>query len=170
MEPVIEFTREHPGWQAYLDHLARVKMLSSLTAEGEPHGDGFYLGVMAAEQVVGHLAFRRQTLSVPASELTHGQEMALTDGQGAPLFEAFVQSFAVEAAHRRQGVGRALQERALGKARELGCYQLRSWSSAGKHENYALKLSLGFAALPALYPLPGGAPISGVYFVRRIDA
>ena len=163
---VTEFLPAQAAWQAYLDHLERVKMLASATDHGEPKADCFYLGVSVEAMVIGHLSLRRQPISVPVSSLNQA-ELRLLDSADEPLNEAFVQSFAVEPDYRWRGYGRALQQTALLKTRELGCYQLRSWSSADKRENYALKISLGFAILPALYPLPGGAPISGVYFVKR---
>lgn len=45
----------------------------------------------------------------------------------------------------------------------LGACQMRSWSSLDKTANYALKLSLGFAAHPAVQTAGlTGEPISGV--------
>ncbi len=166
---VTEFLPAQADWQAYLDHLGRVKMLASATDHGEPKADCRYLGISVEAVVIGHLSLRRQPISVPVSSLNQA-ELLLLDNVGEPLYEAFVQSFAVEPDYRRQGFGRALQIAALHKTRDLGCYQLRSWSSADKRENYALKICLGFAIQPALYPLPGGAPISGVYFVKRTIA
>jgi GNAT superfamily N-acetyltransferase len=42
------------------------------------------------------------------------------------LRETFVATFAVDAAYRRHGYGRALQTAALKMTRALGCYQMRS--------------------------------------------
>lgn len=164
-----EFVSTEKDWQSFTRHLASAKMLNHATYNGEPKPDCFYLGITVAEVVVGHISIKKQPLIIPASSLCGNQERSLTGQDGDTLYEAFVQTFAVEEAHRRRGYGRALQEAALQKARGLGCYQIRSWSSADKEANYALKISLGFAALPALYPMPGGAPISGVYFVKRIE-
>lgn len=144
-------------------------MLNSATHYGEPKENCFYLGVMMNGVVVGHISIRKQAMVVPSSILNGHCETMLKTPDGNGLHEAFVMSFGVEVVQRRLGYGRALQEAALAKARALGCYQMRSWSSADRAENYALKLSMGFAALPALYPVPGGQPISGVYFVKRID-
>ncbi|MCZ2094717.1 MAG: GNAT family N-acetyltransferase [Anaerolineae bacterium] len=163
---VTEFLSVQAGWRAYLDHLERAKMLTSATDRGEPKADCAYLGVTVEMAVVGHLSLRRQPICVPVSSL-NAAELHVMDRTGTLLYEAFVQSFAVEPGYRRQGYGRALQQAALLKASKWDCYQLRSWSSADKRENYALKISLGFAIQPALYPMPGGAPISGVYFVKR---
>lgn len=167
MVEVVTLTGAMPAWQAYVEHLARVQMLPA-APEQRPQAECCYLGVLVGAQVVGHLAIRRQALAVPASRLTNGQEHLLNDAQGQPLYEAFVQTFGVEAAYRRQGYGRALQLRGLEQARAWGCWQMRSWSSADKAANYALKISLGYVIQPALYPLPGGAPISGVYFIKSL--
>ncbi len=164
-----EFVSTEKDWQSFTRHLASVKMLSHATRNGEPKPDCFYLGITVAEAVVGHISFRKQPLMIPASYLCGNEEHPLTRQDGDTLYEAFVQTFAVDEAYRRSGYGRILQEAALQKAGELGCYQMRSWSSADREANYALKISLGFAVLPALYPMPGGAPISGVYFVKRIE-
>lgn len=166
-DTVSQFAAHDAQWIAYLDHLRRVKMFSSALKDGQPKTDCTYLGVTVGENVVGHIAIRRQALIIPASDLTSGDELPLM-WDGVPLYEAFVQSFAVEEDYQRRGYGRALQQHAMAVAQALGCYQLRSWSSADKHANYALKLSLGFVAHPALYPLPGGRPLSGVYFIKRL--
>jgi GNAT superfamily N-acetyltransferase len=164
-----EFEATERGWEAYTRHLANVKMLKHATQDGEPKPGCYYLGIAVGKAVVGHITIRKQPLIVPASHLSNNEGLLLTGQDGTPLYEVFVQTFAVEEAHRRSGYGRALQEAALEKAGALGCYQMRSWSSADKAANYALKISMGFAILPALYPMPGGAPLSGVYFVKRIE-
>ena len=47
---------------------------------------------------------------------------------------------------------------------------MRSWSSLDRRENYALKLGMGFAMDPAVHEAAGGQRVSGVYFVKRVDA
>lgn len=153
--------------EAYVQHLKRVKMARHCLVNDAPKPDSHYFGVMVNERVVGHIALRLQPLLVPASKSTEGESVHLTR-DGVPLMETFVQTFAVEEDFRRRGYGRCLQEAAIQKTRELGCYQMRSWSSGDRLANYALKLSLGFAVLPASYPVPGGETISGVYFVMRV--
>jgi GNAT superfamily N-acetyltransferase len=166
---VHQFTPERANWSLYCDHLNRLGMLHAATRDGAPRAHTVYLGIQIAAAVAGHISIRQQPLTIPASSLTGGDALPLTGAAGEPLSEAFVQSFGVEEPQRRRGIGRALQQAALAQAHALGCWQLRSWSSADRDANYALKISLGFAVVPALYPLPGGAPISGVYFVKRLE-
>lgn len=164
-----ELSDEHQAWQALLNHLAAMNMIHWATDSGKPKPDRFYFAVICGTEVVGHLTIRKQAILVPASALTQNVDIPLTAADGEPLSEVFVETFAVNPDHRRCGYGRALQERALIKAELLGCCQMRSWSSADRVENYALKISMGFSVLPALYPMPGGSAISGVYFVKRIE-
>ena len=67
---------------------------------------------------------------------------------GNALTEAKIIAFGVPPAHRRQGIGRALQEHVLRRARALGCYQVRSVSRGSRQANHQLKLSMGFAVEP----------------------
>lgn len=169
MNTIITTDPAHPHWSATLAHLERHGLTRHALRDGQPKPDTTYLGALCADSVVGHIAIKRQPLVVPASPFTGSVPQPLTDAHGRPLYEAFVQTFAVDEALRRQGIGRALQHAALATAREQGCVQLRSWSSADRPANYALKVSMGFAVVPALYPMPGGDPISGVYFVWRFS-
>jgi hypothetical protein len=61
-----------------------------------------------------------------------------------------------------------LQLAALEKTRELGCFQMRSWSSLDKPANYQLKLSLGFGFHPEVQDTASGLKVSGGYFVRTV--
>ncbi len=129
---------------------------------------GLYaLSAVQADRVIGHITLKMQPILIPAAVPgTAPRKLAGTGGRS--LRELFVRSFAVDAAHRRQGHGRALQLAALELARCLGCYQLRSWSSLDKTANYALKLELGFAVHPAIQHTAEGLPVCGVYFVQVV--
>lgn len=162
-----QITDEDALWPTLTDHLRRVGMARHALVDGEAKPDTYYLAACTKNTIVGHISIRQQPLIVPPSYLTQNEDKAL-DMHGEPLSETFVQTFAVEADHRRQGYGRALQQAALDLTAQLGAYQMRSWSSADKQANYDLKLSMGFAAFPALYPMPGGQPISGMYFVKVV--
>lgn len=52
--------------------------------------------------------------------------------------------------------------------KDLGAYQMCSWSSLDRQVNYALKLNLGFAVCPAVYETDSGLKVSGVYFVKTV--
>lgn len=163
------FSVTEPDWEAFIRHLKRVKMARHSLKNEQPKPDTHYFGVTVKTRVVGHIAIRVQPLSVPVSKSTDGAPMILTRG-GVALMETFVQTFAVEEAYQRRGYGRGLQQTAIDFSREMGCYQMRSWSSGDRQANYALKLSMGFAAVPGLYPIPGGETISGMYFVMILNA
>jgi GNAT superfamily N-acetyltransferase len=169
MMPIDRFTPEHPLWSALLAHLARAEMARwVLTPEGFPLPEVQFLGAVGDEQVIGRISLKMQVITIPATEWSGGADSPLAAPDGRPLRELFVQTFAVDDAFRRRGYGRALQLAALELARTLGCYQMRSWSSLDKTANYALKLSLGFAAHPAIYQTTGGQRISGIYFIKTV--
>ncbi len=162
-----QFSSDHPRWAAYRAHLDRVRMARwAVTAGGQPLAQTYYLGVMVEQEVVGHLSLLRQPLTLPAAGDQPPAPVSRPDG--TPLDELFVQTFAVDTGHRRRGYGRALQQAALQLARDLGVYQLRSWSSYDHPENYALKLRLGFAACPAVFETDTGLKVSGIYFVKTV--
>lgn len=160
------FSLTHPLWTAYLTHLDHVGMTRwAVAADGQPLAHTVYLGAVMDEHIAGHISLLRQPINIPAADQPPAAQ-PLTGG--APLEEFFVQTFAVEVNFRRRGCGRALQLAALQLARELGLYQLRSWSSYDHPENYALKLYLGFAACPTVFETGTGLKIGGVYFVKTV--
>ena len=75
-----------------------------------------------------------------------GQRALMVDGR--PLTEAKIIASGVKKEYRRQGIGRALQEHTLHRAKALGCYQVRSVSDGNHPENHRLKLAMGFAVEP----------------------
>lgn len=166
---VEQLTPDHPLWAQLVAHLHQHHMAREvLLAPDQPLPALYVLGAVTdADVVVGHIAMRMQRLAVPLAARDETVQ-TLNGPCERPLREMFVRSFAVDAAHRRQGHGRALQCSALELTRRLGCYQLRSWSSLDKTANYALKLNLGFAAHPAIQHTANGKPISGVYFVKVV--
>ena len=56
----------------------------------------------------------------------------------------------------------------LDRARQLGCYQVRSRSDVGHDENHRLKLRLGFGAHPHVRALEGGEGRPGFFFVKVV--
>lgn len=166
--PIREITSELPRWADYIAHLKRVKMARHALHEGQPIENGIYLAAFEETGIVGHISLKVQPIEVPATEWSQNHEMVLKDAAGEVLTETYVQTFAVEEAHRRRGLGRALQAAALEQTKAHGCYQMRSWSSTDKPANYALKLAMGFAVHPTTFAIPDGRLISGVYFVKRV--
>jgi GNAT superfamily N-acetyltransferase len=122
-----------------------------------------FIAALCDGRVVGHISLKQQELEVPSEPPT---SLSLS---GRNVYENFVQTFHVDEAYRRQGLGSALQLEALEWSRELGCFQLRSWSSLDRQANYALKLKLGFAFCPGTYVVPSiGQQIPGGWFVKQL--
>jgi GNAT superfamily N-acetyltransferase len=120
------------------------------------------LVALQSGEVIGFLTFTVQ----PISRSEGGPVLC---EKGVPLTEGYVQTFGVREDRRGHGIGTALQEAALRRVRELGCYQLRSWSDVNHPENYAIKLKLGFAAHPAIYHSERtGEDYEGVYWVTCV--
>ena len=162
---------DHPNWEALAAHLAAHGDASwVLDGGGQPkNGRLVFLGALVDEQLVGSLTLLKQPIEIPATEWAEDRELCLRDAGGSVLYEMFVQTFSVDEAYRRRGIGRALQEEALQQARMLGCYQVRSWSSLDKTANYELKLAMRFAFHPAIYQTDSGLKVSGGYFIRVVQ-
>lgn len=136
--------------------------------QGQPLPRMSFLGAVVDDDVVGHVTLRLQAIVCPATAWSKGEETPVLGVHGEPLNETFVQTYGVDKHFRRCGIGTALQRAALALTSDLGCYQMRSWSSADRTANYALKVKLGFAIHPAVQELPDGRRISGVYFVKTV--
>lgn len=63
------------------------------------------------------------------------------------------------------GVGRQLQRAAIGWAKELRCYEVRSHSGGANVANHALKLKMGFG----VDPLVRDDDVEGVYFIMPLS-
>lgn len=167
---VERITPEHTLWARMVEHL-QVGDWDRwvLDPDGNLPSNLYLIGITEAGRVVGHISIQVQGIVVPATEWSDNKTSAITNHDGMALRETFVQTFGVEEVHRRKGYGRILQAAAIDLSRELGAYQMRSWSSLDKPANYALKVSMGFAVCPAIYEVPStGQKISGVYFVQRL--
>jgi len=101
------------------------------------------LVAMLDEQLVGVLRFVTQRLG-------EDEERPPIVFKGETLIEGKVISFGVMPEYRNQGIGRALQEKAIELAREKGCYQLRSRSWYRSKANFHLKMSMGSGVQPSL--------------------
>lgn len=166
---VTQFSLEHPLWQSYLNHTQRHHMRRWLVnKQFQPLPDTYYLGYTLNNEVIGHLAVKKQIIEAPQTPWSdkQGYDRLIQDQTDSPLTELFVQTFAVDKNFRRQGIGEQLQHACLKLGQKLACYQVRSWSSLDKMSNYQLKIKLGFAIHPGFYELSSGERISGVYFVK----
>ncbi len=167
---VLELTPAHPRWPDYCAHLHACDHGQWVLDEhNAPLQQGLvFLAALEGDEIVGSLSLLPQQITIPPTDWAEDRDRVLRDAEGNPIFETLVQTFFVDPPHRRQGHGRALQLAALQKTRELGCFQMRSWSSLDKPANYQLKLSLGFAFHPEVQVTASGLKVSGGYFVRTV--
>lgn len=149
----------HPRWQELLRVVETQQQWDWVHAAADIHLASHMLVAQFGAEIVGFLRFVTQ-------EIGADEDRPLVTLDGLPLVEAKVLAFGVVEAHRRRGIGRALQEAALARARELGCYQMRSHSSGSNEANHRLKLSMGFG----VHPIVRGADARGVYFIMPLRA
>ena len=137
-----ELTPEHPEWQEYVE---------VIKGEGQerwafsPDFERFSRNYVVAKQdgrVVGFLMY----VIWKIGPNDRGHPPLIVDGE--PLIEAKIIAFGVKETYRRHGIGMALQEHVLRRAKSLGCYQVRSVSDGGHPANQRLKLAMGFAVEP----------------------
>lgn len=155
-----EWRPGHPRWSE-LVHVIHAEH----QAVSEAHETYFaqfhhkHLVAIAEARIAGFLQFFIQPIGPDRQCPT----LAL-DGQ--ELVEAKILGFAVRPAFRRRGIGRALQTASIRRARALGCFQLRSYSSnsADHADNYRLKLAMGFAVQPEYR----GPDDNGVNFIMPL--
>lgn len=167
---VFHYSPKKPNWQAYLTHLHHNDQARwVLDKRNRPKFEKMvFLGIEQDNSVIASLTLKVQPIVIPATEWAGGKETVLKGADGKTLTETFVQTFHVVEAYRRRGLGEQLQQQALAATRDLGCYQMRSWSSLDRGTNYQLKLKLGFAAHPAVFTTDGGLQVSGIYFVAKV--
>jgi GNAT superfamily N-acetyltransferase len=167
---ILPITPARPGDQRLRAHLARTGQERDFPDIGQ--GDVFAFGAFDGAELVGDISVKAQPVEVPPGVPVPILELpieSLREAAGRELREGFVQSFAVEEAHRRRGLGRRLQLAALAECRRRGFYQMRSWSSLDKPANYALKLALGFAVHPGYdYVARLGKWVPGAFFIKRL--
>ena len=139
-----ELAEDHPRWPDF------VRCLEETAPEQAPFVLGDYArhlpcclsAAFSNDQVVGFLRFGIQ----PVGAEEQCPPLLLN---GVTLTEAKIHAFAVHSKCRGQGIGTALQQQAIRRARELGCYQIASHSGCGPETSasHHVKLSLGFSAL-----------------------
>ena len=142
---IIEVEQDNKIWNALLEIAPSIHkaLLRQLTLELDWAESNHILVAMSGDQPVGVLRFVAQRLG-------EDEERPPIVFQGETLVEGKVIAFGVVPQYRNQGIGRALQEKAVELARERGCYQLRSRSWYGSQANFHLKISMGSGIQPSL--------------------
>lgn len=154
-----EWESSHPRFPEFLEFVQAVAPEQHPFVTGEYYArcTSHLLIALDQDAIAGAIRFAIQSIGpearCPALQL-----------DGVPLTEAKIHVFAVRPASRGQGIGTLLQQWAIRRARELGCYQVASYSSYDKKANYHIKLSLGFAAQPEVH----GDNEQGVYFLMPL--
>jgi GNAT superfamily N-acetyltransferase len=155
-----EWDETHPRWQEFVTCLERVApdQASFVFKEYYRAYKSYLFVALQLNEVVGFIRFAVQPIGPEAK----CPALCL---DGAQLTEAKIHAFAVRQDARSQGIGTELQRKTIRRARELGCYQVTSYSSYGREANHHIKLSLGFAAQPEVH----GDNQQGVYFLLPLQ-
>ncbi len=155
MFQIEEWDAGHPRYAEFIECLQIAAPEQAQFVEG-----GFFqsypchlLVAIQDERVAGFLRFA----VVPIGAETGCPALEV---EGKTLLEAKIHAFAVQPDCRGQGIGTALQKRAIRLAGELGCYQLASYSLYEKEANYHIKLALGFGVQPEVH-----GDEKGAYFI-----
>lgn len=154
-----EWAESHPRWSEFLRCLETVApdQVPFVLGHSYQQYPCYLLVALHNGQVAGFLRFAVQPIGPEA----HCPPLQL---DGVPLNEAKIHAFAVCPECRGHGIGALLQRQAIRRARELGCYQIASYSSYDRAANYHLKLSLGFAVQPEVH----GDNERGSYFLMPL--
>jgi len=96
--------------------------------------DGFAIAAEAGGWPVGFIGLSWRELPPPL----------------AGVLECFIDIIEVGAAHRRRGIARKLLEITEDRARKLGAYQIRAWSSEDKIEAIPMWKALGYGLSPGV--------------------
>ncbi len=154
---IAEWASDHPRWAELLEVVESQQQTAWITATYPWHRSTHILVGTHSAAIVGFLRFVTQVIG-------EDEELEPVMFAGQALIEAKVLAFGVLPVARRKGVGRALQERALAAAEQLGCYQVRSHSSGAQSANHQLKLAMGFGILPIVR----GHDRRGAYFIMPL--
>jgi GNAT superfamily N-acetyltransferase len=154
MNLIEEWEANHPRMRELNELVEQLNQTAWVNFTAAWHQSSHILVALDSGQVAGFLRYVVQPIG-PDENLTP------FTFNGGVLFEAKVIAFGVAPDRRRQGIGRALQERLVHTCRSKGLYQIRSHSSAKNTENLALKTALGFG----IHPLNPEKERDGFYFV-----
>jgi GNAT superfamily N-acetyltransferase len=121
------------------------------------HGKNYVFVAKCVNTIVGAIRYCHQKIG-------EEQGCLVVTYRGAPLFEAKINVFAVSQNTRNCGIGKAMQRKVIEHARFKGCYQVSSYSTYDKSQNYAVKLDLGFSVQPEKQ----ADGTTGCYFQMRL--
>ena len=139
---VEEVDLRHADWPDFLAVLDEVEQKDAVSNTHFMPFPRYFLAARLSGQIVGGLFFVVWEIG------PHDRRQPPLEADGVALTEAKIIAFGVKKACRRRGAGRALQEATIRRARELGCYQVRSVSQYARGANHRLKLAMGFAVEP----------------------
>ncbi len=147
----------HPRWSELMQLATAVSQDRWMTIRFDWHLSSHMLVALQSDQIVGYLRLVQQ-------EIGADMERPSVTFNANPLIEAKVMAFAVAESHHNQGIGHMLQNAAIRKAKQLGCYQMRSFSNGTKPANHHLKISMGFG----IHPHMREDDDRGVFFVMPL--
>ena len=150
----------HAHTDAYRELLRAAEQLNQskyIPPRAEYLDESILLGAFRGERCLGFLRFDIYVIGRDA------RRPPIHDADRQPLREGFVEAFGVIPEARREGIGQRLQEHAIELCRQRGCYQIRSRSPITSHENYALKLKMGYAIHPS-------SENDSYYFIKLLRA
>ncbi len=139
---VEEWTPDHLHWQALIKVIEDEHQTDWAFDSFFEQFPRTFLVALDDDAVVGFLMFVVWAIG------PYDRNHPLIKLNGEVLMEAKIIASGVRDAYRRRGIGRTLQEYTLHRAKELGCYQVRSVSDHSHPENHQLKLSMGFGVEP----------------------
>ena len=153
---IVEVKEESPIWKKLWPVVEQLEQRPYIEARAEHFRSNHVLAATVDGRPLGFLRFVVQRLG-------EDERRPPIVYRGRTLYEAKIIAFGVLPEERNQGIGRALQLEAMGRARELNCCQVRSRSDYANRENFHLKISMGFGIQPSLED-------DSVYFVIALQA
>lgn len=141
----------------YLDAVAP-EQTQFVTGSYFEHGDNFAFGILGKDdELIAAIRYCKQKIGIE-------QKCPAVQLGKADLYEAKINVFAVAEDYRNQGLGKLLQKHVIQHATAQNCYQVASYSTYDKIENYYVKLRLGFCCQPEKQ----ADGTMGCYFLMRL--
>jgi len=156
-DPTIqEITPTQEAWERFLDFVKEQGEIETnrILLDEDYFLESHILVAWNEHHPLGYLRYIHQRLG-------EGEDRPLVKFSDKVLVEVKVLAFYVLPGYRNRGIGRRLQLELIRRARESGCYQVRSRSRYSSEANHHLKISLGFGIQPSLED-------DSVYFVMKL--